>query len=316
MIKLLKEYLSLLIETNLAPRHMYKPERLKTFRDKIINGEYFHHVDGRKFKIDQSNTVLVNAVSQNTLDDAGYRKAFRAGVKVTFQGEEDSTILHHPGHIKKTPEFGGTDLFAGERAQITSLKGSLSGVSGGKEIHVKYSRSTNKTKPVNDIAKGSGKSDAALTFNGVPQIHVSLKHANAPNQMMQWGGLSRFAFNSKVSQFIADIRWMESQGQLSQGVVYYRPFKDDSLKKDICYGGNVDVIVIGDDNIHLIRDANGLFEISGQHVFYYEDNEIPDEEWDPCFVAFYTGDRSDFRVDGYRLVVWPIGKITSSDVLV
>jgi hypothetical protein len=309
MINLLKEYLSLLIETNLAPRHMYKPERWKLFHDKIINGEYFDHVDGRKFKIDQSNVDLLNAVEN--LNIKGYRAAFRAGVEVTFQGKKKPEKLFHPSHIKKTPEFGGADPFAGERDQIKSLEDSLSGVSSGRTIRVKYSRRTNKSKLVNGVTKSTGKSDVALTFNGAPQIQVSLKHANAPNQMMQWGGLSRFRWSPEVTNFINKIRWMEENNLLKVGTTYYRPINDLGLKKRLCYGNNAHVIVIGGPNISFLQDKDGIHEINGHHVFYKADNDIPTGDWEPCLVAFYSGDRSDFSIEGFRLVAWPTGKITN-----
>jgi hypothetical protein len=308
MIKLLKEYLSLLIETNLAPRHMYKDSRWETFLQKIEDEEYFEHVDGRRFKIEKSNVMLKDALKAKDIKQ--YKDAFRAGVSIIFEGEENENpkTLFYSGHIKKTAEFGGTNPFAGEQEQITSLGDSLRGVSSGRTIRVKYSRG-NKSKLINGITKGIGKSDATLTFNGAPEIQVSLKNANSPNQMMQWSGLSRFLWHPEVKKFVTDVESMK--GQLNQGFVYYRYFDDLTLKKDLCYGDNVDVIVIGDSNIQFLKVANDLYEIDGQRIFYREDEEIPDEEWDPCFVAFHTGDRNDFRIEGFRLVVWPVGKITN-----
>ncbi len=310
MIGLLKEYLSLLIEANLAAYEMEKySSRWERFLQKINDREYFEDIHGRKFHIfSEENAELVDALMAKKTDD--YKRAFKNGVIININGIDD--IIFYPSYLKKTDDFGSFDPLAREKEQIISLEKSYHEISNGRPIKVfngiEYIE-------INEVKKSeiSGKADVSLLFNGEERILISLKHAKEPYEMRQWGGITEFSEHDLVKEFVEGVKKRIKEKTFSKSDTFFARFVqiDPNFAAQLCYGTGErqsDLIVLGGSDIRFesVKNRPNTFVIKANNVLYRLKRDLPVGPWEPVLVAFPSAKRKNFKIDGFRFGCFPI----------
>ena len=254
------------------------------------------------------NEKLVSALESQ--DPQQYKDAFKYGVLAIGENGEEIE-LRAAGHIRKTLVFGGLggrSRLEKENLQISQINDALEEI--GKPITINLGKRT-----AEDVVKcisvaGTPKADAALiNSKGETVGFISLKYADKPSEMQQWGGLTPYGDNPAVKDFVKDVRVLLKQSPSDRlYVAYYRKIEDEDsgLAKKLVYGAGdspentVDLVIASQKKIEI---RNGKFLAS--HIFYSP--QLPTGEWSPTFYATFRSNRRDLGLSNTRVGCYPLG---------
>lgn len=295
----------------LTTREILKYEwRVELFLRKYKEGEEFEMNDGTKKKF-VYNDGLYKAVKSRIASNINKYKL------LDVSGKE-----HPIGALAKSAEFGGKGAgfstrdedreLASLRKQIEEAKaeqasGEIEVWDGKKRCKVADAVST----------PGTPKSDFHLVDqNGKEVLWISHKDGRRPQDMQQWGGISKskepdIFRHPETQRFINDLKALYPDG-LPRATSIYRKIEDEKLKKMSMYGNqfgraldrqNVSVMLQGPVELK----KKGFFYILGSNIKHYNGDTVTGSLFEPVFAAIYKGDRSDAGVKGTRIVIMPIG---------
>ena len=162
---------------------------------------------------------------------------------------------------------------------------------------------------------GTPKADCVLTLDDTPKCYVSLKSANKPNQMGQWGGITNYMSNPEIAKFIADLYLLQDKLENPRlSTAYYRVL--ESSPEQYVYGkewnsgdpsvNNCDFVLASAATIALARDPKtDVYKFSSTNIFY--NPQIPPSDWQPTLYGRYATGRNDAGLQNIRLSVSPLG---------
>lgn len=154
-----------------------------------------------------------------------------------------------------------------------------------------------------------------------PLAYISLKNAANPSKMYQWGGVSAYATELEVANFIIKLKQILDESprknEISQNIAYQSSNELSALlSQKICWGKNwpsdrgknkdaVSMIYVSTaSSVRLVfKDKNNYYEFAGGIQLY--DGTIPSNEWAPYLLAKYSPGRNDFGIKHCRLGVFP-----------
>ena len=297
-----------------------RPGRWGIFHDKMEFGRPFTlKTSAGEVQVTISradNPELYDAVAR--ADGPGYKDAFKKGVvAVGVDGVEHR--IASPSSLRKDPEFGGKGAGSGtsaESSQIGQINSAIEAAraeSGGAPVNIELGGhiALDVVKCVN--VPGVPKADAALVDSAGREVaFVSLKSANAPKEMNQWSGVTKFADHEEVKKFACDLRSQHADG-VPSGKVYYREIADSSLKQKSVWGAAtqrgvnlIDVVIATKGKIELQRAGeNYRFTVTRNGGIWFP-NDPPSGDWDPTLTA-RKGDRDDLGIPKTRVGIFPKG---------
>lgn len=227
----------------------------------------------------------------------------------------------------KNQDFGGKGERGGtvkEDIALSSLRNQINEAKKKQKsitINVKIG---SKTYKVFDAAStpGTPKSDFhLLDANGKEIVWISHKDGRTERDFQQWGGMSQRSepliySHPEVQKFIEDLKDLYPNG-LPNATTLARKIKDKKLKNMSVYGNeyggqfsrqNVTITLQGEINL---QQSGKSYNLTAYHTHLNGDDL--QGGYEPCFMAIYKGDRSDFGIRGTRIVIAPIGcrKITN-----
>lgn len=227
----------------------------------------------------------------------------------------------------KNQDFGGKGERGGtikEDRALSSLRDQIEEAKKKQKSSTINVKIKNKTYKVYDAAStpGTPKSDFhLLNVNNEEVVWISHKDGRTEKDFQQWGGMSQRSepaiySHQEVQSFIRDLKNLYPDG-LPNATTLARKIKDDRLKNMSVYGNefggsysrqNVTITLQG--NISLTQSGQN-YELTAYHT--HVNGEELQGGYEPCFMAIFKGDRSDFGVKGTRIVIAPIGsrKITN-----
>jgi hypothetical protein len=227
----------------------------------------------------------------------------------------------------KNQDFGGKGERGGtikEDKALSSLRDQIEEAKKKQKSSTINVKIKNKTYKVYDAVStpGTPKSDFhLLNVNGEEVVWISHKDGRTEKDFQQWGGMSQKSepaiySHQEVQSFIKDLKNLYPDG-LPNATTLARKIKDDRLKNMSVYGNefggshsrqNVTITLQG--NISLTQSGQN-YELTAYHT--HVNGEELRGGYEPCFMAIFKGDRSDFGVKGTRIVIAPIGsrKITN-----
>ena len=281
-------------------------ERIPTFLGMMHeHGTPFTLMSGDEVSIPvKENEPL--AVALQTKVRAAVLQSFKDGV-VARDREGQPHCLTYLGQIHKCARFGGMPSgrsLKRETEQIRVMNGSLV---SGVDLILKSTQSTQEIRLSNPTSvgkiSGTGKADALITGDGF--LRISLKWADSPEHMNQWGGTKH------IEQMHPDLwdEWVKSISGWDGAETLIFPLSPDlpALVPTLWGMGQdaVDAILISRSNI--VQDPEtGLVKCN--RVFLR--GEIPDEGWSPALVLRrFKGRRcnlGDRILDNARIGVYPL----------
>jgi hypothetical protein len=273
---------------NLSAREMQnRAMRWDIFLQKMKEKSPFFDLEDNQFVIPVAgNKALVSALKAQ--DPDAYRAAFQSGIKTIPPGS-----ISTPFKLKKTPEFGGLApgaRLAKEEGQIDQIQAALDLVS---PVNVFVGKKKAKNVVAVQKVEGTPKADAVLVDEADKKVAaISLKDADTPDQMQQWGGVDKYADHPEVIEFVNDLKAVHANSPTGRiEVAYFRKLNDPVLAKKLCYGdgtsfeNNCDMIIASQAPIQISKSG----KITATNIFYAP--EIPTGEWEPTFWATYRADR-------------------------
>lgn len=227
----------------------------------------------------------------------------------------------------KNQEFGGKGERGGtakEDRALASLRDQINKAKKKQKTSTINVRIGNKTYKVFDAAStpGTPKSDFhLLDINGKEIVWISHKDGKTEKDFQQWGGMSQRSeptifSHPEVQKFIKDLDNLYPDG-LPNATTLARKIKDNKLKSMSVYGNefgsafsrqNVTITLQGDV---ILEESGKSYKLTAYHA--HLNGEELHGGYEPCFMAIYKGDRSDFGIKGTRVVIAPMGcrKITN-----
>ena len=284
-----------------APEMKSRPARFDTFLKKIKEKTPFTTVAGDEFQIpEEGNEVLIAALQAK--DPAAYKSAFSSIVTVP------PNAVSSPTKVRKTGEFGG--IGSGKRlekedAQIAQIQEALDEIS---PVDVSVGRKVAKGVVAVETVVGTPKADCVLKDgNDNVVAAISLKDADVPTQMQQWGGISKFSDHPEVKEFVEDLKAVQAASENGRiNMAYYRQIEDADLARAMCYGdgsgptNDCDMIIASRAPIGI--DPSGKFEAT--NIFYAP--EVPPGEWYPTLWATHrTGRGTGLGLNNIRVGIYP-----------
>jgi mannose-6-phosphate isomerase-like protein (cupin superfamily) len=305
--------------SNLIPSEMKKrPYRFDVFLDKMRDGTAFMSADGNEFTIPlEGNEELVSALSNK--DHVAYSQAFRAGV-VTGEGQ----IIHKSSLIKKTGDFGGIQSQARlqkENIQIDQINQALESI--GTPVDIDLGKRIARQVVACESVKGTPKADAALIDeSGAAVGYISLKYADTPKQMQQWGGVSNYKNHKEIKEFVANIKSIIQQSAGDRlNTAYYQIIKDEDLARSLVYGdgrtpeNSVDIVLASAQTIELVQ-VGARYAFKAKNMFSYPN--VPSGAWSPTLYATYRKARNDLGIPNTRVGCYTLdyrnNKLKTSDL--
>ena len=295
---------TILAEANLTAGQLFKrSSAVDTYVKKIESGEPFELVGGGTIVISsEDNEDLLSALK--AYDPVAFNKAWSAGV-MTSDGVQKSS-----GMLQKTGEFGGKGsgkFLEKEAGQISQIQETIDQLA---PVDINLGQRTAKSVVAIENVDGTPKADAVLKdFDGAIVGAISLKSADSPPQMQQWGGIGKFAEHPEIKSFVDDLKQVQQNSPTGRiDVAYYRVLKDEELARKLCYGdgssrvNQCDVIIASTKPI----DINPSGDIVATNVFYSP--EIPSGDWEPTLWAtFRTGRGTGLGLKDIRVGCYPKG---------
>lgn len=227
----------------------------------------------------------------------------------------------------KNQDFGGKGERGGtvkEDRALSSLRNQIEEAKIKEKSAVIDVKIGNKTYKVFDAAStpGTPKSDFhLLDINGEEIVWISHKDGRTEKDFQQWGGMSQRSeptiySHPEVQKFINDLNQLYPNG-LPSATTLARKIKDKKLKNMSVYGNefgsafsrqNVTITLQGEISL---KKSGKTYKLTGYHT--HLNGEDLHGGYEPCFMAIYKGDRSDFGIKGTRVVISPLGcrKITN-----
>jgi hypothetical protein len=260
---------------------------------------------------------IVTALSSAEISEAikGYKDSFKSGV-ISFDVKNEKEILiKSPSSLAKTTDFGGRGPGSGllsEQKQVNQINVAIaesSGDTGSVDIRLGNGKTITNIVSCKHV-KANKKADAAfIDKDGNAVAWISLKYADAPKEMNQWTGVSKFSKETEVANFAKDVKKF---GEIEQGKVVFRKLSEISLSEKSVWGSErergedlVDLIISTRSEIKLSKNSDGTYSFTTTtgKIWYYP--EIPDDGWDPVLAARSSKDRSDLGVPKTRIGFFP-----------
>jgi hypothetical protein len=289
---------------NLSAREMQnRAKRWDIFLQKMKEKSPFFDLEDNQFVIPVAgNKALVSALK--TQDPDAYNAAFQSGITTIPPGS-----ISTPSNLKKTPEFGGLASgarLAKEQGQIDQIQAALDLVS---PVNVFVGNKKAKNVVAVQKVEGTPKADAVLVDEAGKKVAaISLKDADTPTQMQQWGGIDNYADHPEVIDFVNDLKAVHANSPTGRiETAYFRKLNDPELARKICYGNgtsfenNCDMIIASQAPIQISSSG----KITATNIFYAP--EIPSGEWAPTFWATWrTGRGKNLGLTDIRVGVYPL----------
>lgn len=278
--------------------------RWNIFLEKILNQNLFLTSSGESILILKENELLLEALRNKDVDS--YKSAFKKGIKCINSLEEVFEIKS-PSILCKTQEFGGKSSNHGTKAQdiqILNLKESIKNAKRDSSSIV-LKLNSGKSVQVSDIVENKIPHEKADAFfvneNSHIVLRISLKYADSPNQMQQWGGVNKALNHDEVKRFIELSKSIQSKGDFLKSRI-----KCHSLKEYAVFGDDkdgVDIVIASKDNgLNLLED--GSWAIKGS---VFEKETPPNDGWEPALVARYGRGRGGrIGLSNARVGIFPI----------
>ena len=184
---------TILAEANLTAGQLFKrSSAVDAYVKKIEDGEPFELVGGGTIVINkEGNDNLLSAL--RAYDPAAFNRAWAAGV-ITYDGVQKSS-----GMLQKTAEFGGKGsgkFLEKEAGQISQIQETIDQLA---PVSINLGQRTAKDVMSIENVDGTPKADAVLKdAAGTIVGAISLKSADSPPQMQQWGGIGKFAEHPEI----------------------------------------------------------------------------------------------------------------------
>jgi hypothetical protein len=312
-----------LLEAGLTGKQLDKlnhPDGVKRFSEflhRIRKGIHFQTTDGKIIQIHNTprNRHLVAALRAESWGD--YNRAFKSGVEIeVLHDPADPTgglgfdIIKSGAKILKDPGFGSSDPFVAEKIQVSNLQVFLD-THGPIPIYLGPTLGIETIDGLKYFGEETQdgvalKEDIALLSGGSQVALVSLKSADTPAEMMQWGGISDLlALNIRdTTDFKGDADLYLSQN--GPGSIA-REIGDPNIAKTAVYGlsSKVDIIAASKSlTFSPSSDHGGAYLFTGQ-VFYKP--QIPSGVWEPVYLTFPSSGRGG----GQRWGIYPRGFASS-----
>jgi len=260
------------------------PIRWDIFLHKVLNGNTFLTKSGEDILILKENDHLIRSLQMK--DPLSYKESFRRGV-LCNNLSGISQIISSPSILCKTHEFGGKSSSHSIRAQnkqILHLSEAIKKARGEADFITLILKS-GKSIQVFDIVENKKANEKADAFF-VDKEHnvvsrVSLKYADSPDQMQQWGGISKMLSHDEVKSFINLSKGIQSQGDFLKMSISCSELKEYSV-----FGGgndNVDLVIASRSN-GLTHVSDIIWTINGS---VFERENPPRDGWEPALVARY-----------------------------
>jgi len=342
--------------SNLAAYQMVKPHAPKTdgddngnptgsrwvvFKRKMDGGEKFTLADGRAVVIpikssqSSANAELYDAVKKE--NPVAYKAAFKLGVEA-FASDGKPVVIISPTELKKDDDFKTRkgSPWAAEGRQIAALDAAIKAavVESGAPINIKMGGVT--AKGVVGCRKGGSgaKADGVLVDeNGESLAGLSLKYADAPSQMQQWGGVTKYRGVGPVGRFEAgllaykDVDSKADEPFVAPGEAYFMEIQDKSFAQESVWGpeGEVAAVIATKGTVSLKSAPRDGFEFKVESGEIWYDRAVPEDDWRPVLAAI-KGDRNHLvRADGVsrsdaevlmkvRVGVYPFGFLSGRKV--
>ena len=303
--RLLREWIrGLLVEAgNLsAPEMKNRAKRWGIFLQKMKSNTPFSDLQDNEFTIPVAgNDELVAALESQ--DPAAYKAAFQNGI-ITVP----PNAITSPNKLKKTPEFGGLapgGRLQKEQGQIAQIQSAIDAIA---PVDISVGRKIAPCGVGIENVSGTPKADAILVdTSGQTVAAISLKDADVPTQMQQWGGIGNYTDHPEISAFIEDLKKVQAASPSGRiEVAYFRDLKDVKLARKLCYGdkssveNDCDMIIASQAPIQI--DASG--QIIATNIFYAP--KVPPGEWRPTLWAtFRTGRGTGLGLKDIRIGCYP-----------
>jgi hypothetical protein len=269
------------------------------------------------FKVKEKDGTIVDVIfdpAEIVKVDAWLKNLSGSSIKIKVK---DSDEYISNTQIIKTGEFGGEESekrLSQERTAMGSLQSQLEIAKQDKPyIELWVGNKLIKAATVKNTP-GTPKSDfEILNENNESVAWISHKAGTpaTPKKFGQWSGISKFLDHPEVSDFIDTLRRKFPKGVTKGATAVYRDIKDSDLKLRAVYGtdygvdnafgiNNVTTVLQGP--LQLIPNGNewnlvGLLE--------YRNGTSVDGDYEPVFIARYTGDRNDAGLPHTRVTIYP-----------
>jgi hypothetical protein len=298
-------------------------KRLQEFHKRLQENIAFVTVDGESFTFDATTPEtkeLINFTNE-------LLKQYNNGKFIIDSKDERylklSSLVKKAGlpltKILKDKELGGEvagKRLKAEERQMQEIAKAISNAireNDGKAIIVNVGRRKVEIDGVANVT-GTPKADCALTYDNKPVSYISLKSANKPNEMGQWGGITNYLEDPEVAKFIADLYLLQDKKtdpRLETG--YYRELKTNLQQyvygkdwaKNFLSNNNCDLVLATTNAILLEKQTDNSHNFVSTNIFYNPD--IPEGDWKPTLYGRFATGRDDVGLNSIRLSVSPLG---------
>lgn len=261
-------------------------------------------------------TVKVLVPARDRFDIIQKIKDFLPNSQIASNGK---AIKYDGSTVEVKPQERQSGALDKETAQIQALDNEIKQQMGNNPFIKLLVGST----PVNAAGAvkvlGSPKADTAIVDEQGNQVAwISLKDGSTPRDFGQWGGISRYANEQEVKDFVTKLKTVVGD-TMPNNITYGMEVTSLDLKNKVVFGldfdsgkfgiNNVDLVLQGNPQVKEFKDG---FIVDGAKS--WSNGDIPSNEYDPVMTARYTSDRNDFGIKGARITIYPRAGRKWSDI--
>jgi len=293
-----------LIEGTLLKSNLNKkPDRLERLIQKLENGEAF-------VQKGQTTPSLVITPDPLWFEDLKRTRQLKTDYILDINGQKIPF-----NSLQKTVEFGSTGRLGTEKEgiQLNRLDELIKEAEGGEPIDIKVGDKIYKNCTGAKNTPGTPKSDfEIINENEQSVIFISHKDGTKATDFGQWSGLTHFIDDyPEVQIFVKDVR--EKVGDtMPPKTTLSRKIQNDVLKNKSCFGKDYGSTGYGINNVTCIlqgkiglKKQDTYFVLEGDHLWL--NGDTPKDQYTPCMMAIYKGDRDNFNIQGARFSIYPVG---------
>tara|TARA_Y100000310_G_scaffold141516_1_gene141011 strand:+ start:493 stop:2127 length:1635 start_codon:yes stop_codon:yes gene_type:complete len=308
-------------------------DRLELMKERIEQDEPFYKINGQPYVFSVKTqatqdliaylSTLINdyTVNGNPIREAAdpryaqlYDLIESAGVKLT-QLLKDDKGMGGEGSEKRLSKETKQIKEINESISAAIKAESLNSPKGQSIASIRVEVAPGNVVEVDGVIKigGTPKADCALTYGDTHVAFISLKGADAPNDMGQWSGITTYQNNSEVAKFIADLYLLQATGKSRLDTGYFRESTDEVLNAKCVYGkdysggpgiNSCDCVLASKAPLSLEKTGD-IYRFKSTHIFYKP--QIPSGEWHPTLYARFATGRNDAGLNEVRLSMSPLG---------
>lgn len=297
----------------LSPAELQKRNNFSLFKTRIQTRGSFTLVEsnGRRVTIDPSIATTINNVSD--LDQ--YKQGQSIVLPTTLGGEVRLTQLF------KDSAFSGRtqNTTAAEDAEvrrITTLMNQIKERNGTDSVNLKIGRNYYQVVQV-ESTPGTPKSDFHFRdVSGNMVGFVSHKDGSSPTAIQQWGGITErgepiLAAHPETVSFVRTCQAIFGN-RMPNATTVARRIVDPVLKMRAVYGSayngitspsgiqNVDLLLQG--TVNIVPSGTGMYTLTASAQTHNKGDMIGGG-YEPVFMCIYKGDRSNYGIQGARMVI-------------